>query len=84
MIPGPVRTQMTGVPEEYEVNDAKGSPILSIPGEWVKNPEDVVPLVLFLATQGPRGPTGQELEDWTRSCQEDCGFYNPVWCEGLY
>jgi 3-oxoacyl-[acyl-carrier protein] reductase len=29
------------------------------PEEWVKEPEDVVPLALFLATQPDRGPTAQ-------------------------
>ena len=27
--------------------------------EWVKMPEDVAPLALFLATQPDKGPTGQ-------------------------
>ena len=28
-------------------------------GEWVKTPEDIVPLALFLANQPDKGPTGQ-------------------------
>ena len=27
--------------------------------EWMKQPEDVIPLALFLAGQAQRGPTGQ-------------------------
>ena len=30
-------------------------------GEWMKNPEDVVPLALFLAGQGDAGPTAQSF-----------------------
>jgi 3-oxoacyl-[acyl-carrier protein] reductase len=59
MIPGPVRTQLTGVPEEKEVPTEQGADILRVPGEWTKNPEDVVPLALFLASFPNNGPTGQ-------------------------
>ena len=59
IIPGPVRTSMTGVPQEREVDDAGGAPILSIPGEWAKDPMDVVPLALFLAGLPNDGPSGQ-------------------------
>lgn len=59
IIPGPVRTQMTGVPQEREVDDSKGSDILSVAGEWIKNPPDVAPLALFLASLPNDGPTGQ-------------------------
>jgi 3-oxoacyl-[acyl-carrier protein] reductase len=46
LIPGPVRTAMTrDVPMP--------------PGEWVKEPEDVAPLALFLATMPDAGPTAQ-------------------------
>ncbi len=61
IIPGPVRTQLTGVPEEREINDADGSPILSVPGEWVKNPTDVAPLAVYLASLPNNGPTGQSF-----------------------
>lgn len=61
LIPGPVRTQMTGVPEEREINDADGSPILSVPGEWIKNPTDVAPLAVYLAGLPNNGPTGQSF-----------------------
>ena len=59
IIPGPVRTEMTGVPQECEVDDTKGSAILSVPGEWIKNPPDVAPLALFLASLPNHGPSGQ-------------------------
>ena len=59
IIPGPVRTQMTGVPQEREVDDSKGADILSVAGEWIKNPPDVAPLALFLASLPNGGPSGQ-------------------------
>lgn len=61
IIPGPVRTELTGVPEEREIDDASGSPILSVPGEWIKNPSEVAPLALFLAGLPNNGPTGQSF-----------------------
>ena len=45
LIPGPVRTEMDAV--------------LEIESEWMKSPEDVVPMALFLATQPDIGPTAQ-------------------------
>ncbi|WP_213303844.1 SDR family NAD(P)-dependent oxidoreductase [Paraburkholderia sacchari] len=46
LIPGPVRTDMTrDVPMP--------------PGEWAKQPEDVVPLALFMAGMPDGGPTAQ-------------------------
>ncbi|HEY0710406.1 MAG TPA: SDR family oxidoreductase [Polyangia bacterium] len=51
LIPGPVETRLGGV---------GASP--TNPGEnieWVKQPKDVVPLALFLATLPSSGPTGQ-------------------------
>jgi 3-oxoacyl-[acyl-carrier protein] reductase len=59
IIPGPVRTEMTGVPQEREVDDTMGSSILSVPGEWIKNPPEVAPLALFLASLPNDGPSGQ-------------------------
>jgi len=59
IIPGPVRTRLTGAPEEREIDDGIGSDILRVPGEWTKNPEDVTPLALFVATLPDDGPTGQ-------------------------
>jgi len=50
LIPGPVKTAMTGFGE------------LPFPaGEWVKEPEDVTALALFLATQPDVGPTAQSF-----------------------
>ena len=59
LIPGPVRTQLTGVPEEHAGRDDEASPILTVPGEWTKNPEDVVPLAMFLLNLPNDGPSGQ-------------------------
>jgi 3-oxoacyl-[acyl-carrier protein] reductase len=59
LIPGPVRTALTGVPEEHAGRDGEASPILTIPGEWTKDPQDVVPLALFLAQLPNDGPSGQ-------------------------
>ena len=53
LIPGPVLTdrvaQYAGEPGSVFLDES----------EWVKTPEDVVPLALFLATQPDEGPTGQ-------------------------
>lgn len=50
LIPGPVKTAMTAF-------GARPFPT----GEWVKEPEDLVPLALFLATQPDVGPTAQSF-----------------------
>lgn len=53
LIPGPVDTGF---------NQAALSTLMDSPEgavEWNKQPEDVVPLALFLAQQPPLGPTGQ-------------------------
>ena len=47
LIPGPVQTDM-----------GTGS-VFGIASEWVKSPEEVVPLAIFLATQPDVGPTAQ-------------------------
>jgi 3-oxoacyl-[acyl-carrier protein] reductase len=54
LVPGPVRTAMTGVPQP--AGSVVGNPV-----EWLKAPEDVVPLALFLAAHPPPGPTGQSF-----------------------
>lgn len=55
LIPGPVVTDMTA-------NLAKErDSVFGIESEWVKEPKDVVPLALFLATQPPTGPTAQSF-----------------------
>jgi len=35
--------------------------VFKIDSEWVKQPEDVTPMALFLATQPDRGPTAQSF-----------------------
>lgn len=50
LIPGPVKTAMTGFGTQTFPE-----------GEWFKEPEDVVPLALFLATQPDIGPTAQSF-----------------------
>ena len=55
LIPGPVETELTaGIFQA-------GAPHPAIPGEWVKRPDDVVELALFLAGQPSTGPTGQSF-----------------------
>ena len=55
LIPGPVLTKLTSAFFELD----KAHPAYE--SELVKQPEDVVPLALFLATQPPGGPTGQSF-----------------------
>jgi 3-oxoacyl-[acyl-carrier protein] reductase len=54
LIPGPVNTTAT-TPSALRGN------VFNIESEWVKEPEDVVPLALFLATQPDIGPTAQSF-----------------------
>jgi len=56
LIPGPVATALTA----DLVNKPKGT-VFGVESEWIKQPEDVVPLALFLATQPPQGPTAQSF-----------------------
>jgi 3-oxoacyl-[acyl-carrier protein] reductase len=51
LIPGPVDTR----PEVRQTTVSK------IGSEWLKSPEDVTPLALFLATQPDTGPTAQSF-----------------------
>ena len=53
LVPGPVNTSISqpGVSRVLQGN----------PNEWLKQPEDVVPLALFLATLPRKGPTGQSF-----------------------
>ena len=53
IIPGPVRTQLAGT-----VFDSDGLPA-AIRLDWHKQPDDVVPMALFLAGQPNDGPSGQ-------------------------
>ncbi len=54
LIPGPVLTER--VARTYA--QRPGS-VFQVDSEWIKSPEDVVPLALFLATQPDKGPAGQ-------------------------
>ena len=53
LVPGPVHTELTD--DIFQPL----APHPSIESEWVKRPEDVPPLALFLAAQPVTGPTGQ-------------------------
>jgi 3-oxoacyl-[acyl-carrier protein] reductase len=55
LVPGPVQTQLT------EGLFLSGQPHPTLPSEWVKDPQDVVPLAVFLASQSASGPTGQSF-----------------------
>lgn len=55
LIPGPVYTQLTS---DVFTPDASHPAFNS---EWVKQPQDVTPLAMFLATQPDRGSTGQSF-----------------------
>ncbi len=55
LIPGPVHTQLT----EGLFEPDQPHPVIE--SEWVKRPEDVSELALFLASQSERGPTGQSF-----------------------
>jgi len=55
LIPGPVATEMSA----QEATQNPG--VFAIESEWVKTPDDVVPLALFLATQPVKGPTAQSF-----------------------
>ena len=54
LVPGPVLTER--VAESYAHNPGS---VFQDDSEWVKTPEDVVPLALYMATQPEKGPTGQ-------------------------
>ena len=54
LIPGPVRTDMTD-------NPADQASVMSIESEWIKSPQDVAPLAVFLASCPPPGPSGQSF-----------------------
>jgi 3-oxoacyl-[acyl-carrier protein] reductase len=56
LVPGPVRTP--GATQSWGQQD---NSVSTIDSEWVKEPEDVVPLALFLATQPDQGPTAQSF-----------------------
>jgi 3-oxoacyl-[acyl-carrier protein] reductase len=55
LIPGPVETSMT------TSADARQGVAFTTSSEWIKQPDDVIPLALFLATQPEIGPTAQSF-----------------------
>ncbi len=55
LIPGPVETTLTA--DQTQTNHT----VFAIDSEWIKTPEDVTPLALFLATQPDTGPTAQSF-----------------------
>ena len=54
LVPGPVLTER--VAQSY-AHDPQS--VFQDDSEWVKTPEDVVPLALYMASQPEKGPTGQ-------------------------
>ena len=56
LIPGPVLTP--GAVQSWSQQD---NAVSAINSEWVKEPEAVAPLALFLATQPDKGPTAQSF-----------------------
>ena len=56
LVPGPVITGRVG--KDYARRDDS---VFKIDSEWVKQPEDVTPMALFLATQPDKGPTAQSF-----------------------
>ena len=57
LVPGPVITPAT----EAERREGGRIAAFEIPGEWPKQPDDVVPLALFLACCPAPGPTAQSF-----------------------
>jgi len=55
LIPGPVETTMT------DDATARRGVAFTTDSEWIKQPDDVAPLALFLATQPNIGPTAQSF-----------------------
>ena len=54
LVPGPVKTVLN-----VDASSQRGSSLAE--SEWLKTPEDVVPLAMFLATQPTVGPTAQSF-----------------------
>ena len=55
LVPGPVKTDMT------QEAVAKREGVFGTDSEWVKTPDDLAPLALFLATRPDTGPTAQSF-----------------------
>ena len=68
LIPGVVVTDMTGY-LKGDPDDPQSTPNVPLDREWLKQPEDVVPLAMFLATQPERGATGQSFSLMRRDSQ---------------
>ena len=60
LIPGPVRTQLTVNVEKDAAKKGHTTPFLTA-GEWIKQPEDVAGLAMFMATMPNVGPTAQSF-----------------------
>ena len=56
LIPGPVVTPGAQLYRERSENS-----VFDQQGEWIKQPEDVVPMAVFLASQPDQGPTAQSF-----------------------
>ena len=54
LIPGPVLTERVA-----QTFADRPDSVFQIDSEWIKTPEDILPLAFFLATQPPKGPSGQ-------------------------
>lgn len=65
LVPGPVRTALTGFPDESPTAEGAEPNFFEEfskqNGEWLKNPEEVVPLARLLATLPTNGTSGQAL-----------------------
>ncbi|MDP6708191.1 MAG: SDR family oxidoreductase [Alphaproteobacteria bacterium] len=60
LIPGPVKTAMTGLAAEAEAAAADAAEVAKRFGaDWLKAPDDVAPLALFMVGLPNDGPTGQ-------------------------
>jgi 3-oxoacyl-[acyl-carrier protein] reductase len=62
IVPGPVMTRLAGFAASVnpDLNPSNAEEASIFPKtEWVKTPDDVVPLALFVVTQPTHGPTGQ-------------------------
>ncbi len=61
LIPGPVQTAISKDDDSGFFSSIGGN-------EWIKKPEDVVKLALFIATQPIKGPTAQSYSLMRRDC----------------
>ena len=58
--PGPVRTELTrGIEERARATG--GETVFTNSVEWIKQPEDVAPLAVFLAAMPEPGPSAQSF-----------------------